>query len=416
MVDGRAAELPNDPVSELRLAGVETLLAFRCHHVVSDGVSMSFVLLDLFDEAERMRKFIEEEIASRMAKARRKSALLKFLTAIAKVVVLLIQGVVGVAHHLYLAATATQPWSLTRRRFEPFPENRFGFRANCISVTDAKELARALSKKATLNDLMLTCLARAVARVCGEELQCHRSVNVSMPVHLQGGVLLKGQGLGNRIGAHTIRLPIIKEDSDIRTQVSQLDEVGHSEILPRRRVTSNCRFAKATPMALVAALSALWTATVLPGQAQQILETASAGTLMTISNVRGPATEVHFNNRPVTAMVPFVPPPPGVPVGVMVGHSQTVLLCSGIARCVTHVILISFLSLVLFLKRTQVSSYNGMLTLTANVDPEIIPDAQAIVDSMLEEYYALKRAARLVTSRNRSQAARQAASQAPAPL
>ena len=89
-----------------------------------------------------------------------------------------------------------------------------------------------------------------------------------------------------------------------------------------------------------------------------LLREAAGGATVALSNVRGPPAALTLCGARVDACG-FVPPPPGVPVGV------------GLA------------------------SVGGALTLTVNADARAIPDARAFLGRVLDEYDALRDSAGL---------------------
>jgi len=69
-----------------------------------------------------------------------------------------------------------------------------------------------------------------------------------------------------------------------------------------------------------------------------------------VSNVRGPEEALHVDGRTVESVVGFVPPPPGVPIGIVV------------------------------------QSYAGGVSLTCNADKNVVPDSDKFLGYVLEEY------------------------------
>ena len=73
------------------------------------------------------------------------------------------------------------------------------------------------------------------------------------------------------------------------------------------------------------------------------------GSCVAISNVRGPESKLHIDGRTVENVVGFVPPPPGVPIGVVV------------------------------------QSYNGGVCLSVNGDGRCVPDGDKFLGWVLQE-------------------------------
>ena len=84
-----------------------------------------------------------------------------------------------------------------------------------------------------------------------------------------------------------------------------------------------------------------------------LLAAAAGGATVALSNVRGPPNALTLDGARVDACG-FVPPPPGVPIGV------------------------------------ALASVGGEITLTVNADARAIPDARAFLGRVLDEFEALR--------------------------
>jgi hypothetical protein len=115
-------------------------------------------------------------------------------------------------------------------------------------------------------------------------------MNLVIPVHLQGGVILPGQGIGNKIGALLCRVPAKQNDG-----VSYMMAQAFGGVGSRPGGTTPWFFSKAH---------------------------CNASAVLT--NVRGPDEYVHLDGRTVEAIMGFLSFPPGIPVGVVVtSYSNT---------------------------------------------------------------------------------------------
>ena len=359
---------PDRPLWEARLvplggafrkgAGAATgALVFRAHHILADGVSLASAFSGTVDEAAELERQTEEAIAEyrrRLGLGRRRGGILgTFLRLIGRALGMALGSVVGLLHHLSVLFRTSRALTLVPGR----RGRRFGWRANCISVAEAKRVAKSLSRGATVNDVVLACVAGALAKQVAAAKGTSRGANAehsrganakgisvaaALPLHLYGGVLPKGQPLGNRIGAVTVALP-----------------AGGDPVANLRGVAAEMKVVKSTPMAFLSHYGAAAMSALVPASlATAALQLAAGGAEVAVSNVRGPAQPLHLLGRPIQAIVGFVPPPPGTPVGVFAG------------------------------------SYNGALSLSANVDPEYVPDAQRFVDDVLEAWEQLAAAER----------------------
>jgi hypothetical protein len=267
-------------------------------------------------------------------------------------------------------------------------------------VDQVKWVARTVAgPKATVNDVFVSCITAALAR----QLQYHRNrilenmtnassstslssssssqreddrvkkeatfviapqahVNISVPVHLSGGVILPGESLGNRLGAFVVRLPgeaeLQPSSSSSSSSEDRLREVHHE--LRRMKQTS-------TPiLSHLMAKGLSLAAHVLPSSWISYLYGRShAGSTAVVTNVRGPPSAIHLGGRKVESFHGFVPLPPGVPMGVVV------------------------------------SSYDRKMTLTLTAEPWAVPDPDQFLGWVLDEYLRLLAAAvRLDQSRS----------------
>ena len=160
-----------------------------------------------------------------------------------------------------------------------------------------------------------------------------------MPIHLYGGALLPGQDLGNRIGAVTL----------------SVDASGDSAVASLSRAREALAMVKETPAAIVSHLVAkVVSLPVVPTfLARCAMERGTCGATFAVSNVRGPPKYLHVAGRRVERVCGFVPPPPGVPIGVVVG------------------------------------SYGGKVTITVNADARCVEDGEKFLGWVLEEVRAL---------------------------
>ena len=308
---------------------LKELVFFNASHAIADGVSMGAVLTDLSDERDEIKAKVEEEM-----RRRRRKPKLSWL-----------QRVVRAFSRLSWFVRGLVKFSLQQLRMMLAPGAKNPFASlmtmdatdRTISWVDAGNVAdaRAVAKHfgCTLHDLFVACVATAVSRQAREH-DCMSNVSkvkIAVPVHLFGGVLLPKQEIGNRIGAVSAEVPT----GGLRT----LEETRES-----------LRIMKDTPAPAVSVALAKLVSYAPTFVARFLMEKATKNTTVAISNVRGPEGGLHFGGRKVEAACGFVPPPPGVPIGVVV------------------------------------QSYNGTVTLTCNADSKVVPDGDKFLGWVLEEY------------------------------
>ena len=330
----------------------ETVVAFRAHHALADGVSLTAAMGDLADEAQEIQQAVSTEIKRRRRISRDKLAKLTFwqrlLLKIHQVFNIWIGGIKAFTYHGYL-------WIVSRPH--PFDkiiqtdDNTFGQSTRAVSWCDiapvdhAKQVAKILCPNSTLNDLIIACVSYAVSK----QLQIHSEsgefgkvtlpthVNVAIPVHLRGGIVPPGESMGNRIGAMVVRVPT---GTDPENRVPDIAKVVN--------------WVKSTPMAYLSYLMTQVSAHLLsPKLCQAAFRMSNANATVVVSNVRGPSRPLHWNGRQIVATAGFVPLPPGIPIGVVV------------------------------------QSYNGTITLSVTADRKAVPDADQFMIWIIEEYTRL---------------------------
>ena len=220
-------------------------------------------------------------------------------------------------------------------------------------VDEIKKVAKNISKSATLNDLMVACLTGAMYRqleehkklleASGIALRIPNYLSVVVPVHLSGGVLRRGQSLGNKIGAYVADIPARGQ----RSPTAWL-----------KSVSKNLMVGKTTPAALIAWSVAKLLSDYAPlSVAKWALRYGNGHASAVVSNVRGFPFATHWNGRRLEHLSAFLPIPPGVPIGIVV------------------------------------QSFDGVISFTVEAEKRAIPDVNKFADWVLDEYNILKAAA-----------------------
>eukprot|EP00548_Thalassiothrix_antarctica_P014788 CAMPEP_0194173960 /NCGR_PEP_ID=MMETSP0154-20130528/8224_1 /TAXON_ID=1049557 /ORGANISM="Thalassiothrix antarctica, Strain L6-D1" /LENGTH=299 /DNA_ID=CAMNT_0038887229 /DNA_START=630 /DNA_END=1529 /DNA_ORIENTATION=+ len=217
-------------------------------------------------------------------------------------------------------------------------------------VSEVKAVAHSLGSKVTINDIWVSCVSYAISKqlehhrgilqIRGKTLPVFPNINVIIPVHLTGGVLLPHQSMGNMIGAFAARLPGENySDDDNRLQ----------------NVHKTLYWIKRTPTAFVSYLTARCTTALPLSWTKYLFSKASGNACATISNVRGSPKRLHLDdgNQTIESMAGFLPLPPKIPIGVVI------------------------------------TSYAGTLSLTVTAQPWAVPDADQFLLWVLEEYERL---------------------------
>lgn len=333
----------------------ETVVLFRSHHCIADGVSLGAALADLADEAKELQDMIVAQMRDYRRKNKPKNLLDKIKKFLMKFCWLFFGSIQSVFYQIYLSLVSSNPFDFLLKDEEDL-ENAEAKRnvswCDAAPVKEAQQVAKKLYKKATINDVFVTCISRAIQKQLNQHHlkispspQKTDKINIVVPVHLTGGILLPGTSMGNRIGAFVARVPL---DSDSSSDSS----------LPLQKhlmnVSQTLGFLKRSPTPLISYFMAKAASDYLPVSiTQHLFRNANQNAVVVVSNVRGPEKELHWNGRSIKKMGGFVPLPPGIPIGI------------------------------------TVFSYSGMVGLAVNADKRVVPDADLFLSWVLEEYIKL---------------------------
>lgn len=387
-----------------------TLLLFRGHHVLADGASMAAAFMDIFDEAEVLQNQIITALQQYRLRRqkRKKGSILHWLWRKWVQWVQLCYGTMQSFMHMirlvyYQMFIDRNPWKVIQQHDKiDNEENGTAMRivswSDVASVEQVKWVADTLSDdsdgtrkkksslKITVNDVFIACVTAAMSK----QLQFHRQrmqelsikhttkkqkkkentkvldeqkfIHVAVPVHLKGGVVLPNESVSNCIGALVARVPCeMLEDKE------QAD--SHSRCVERlHAVSSELHTIKRTPTAVISfimakVLSSVTTWNILPSSWMSYLyANANAGSIVVVSNNRGPSIPVHIDGHKVESITGFVPLPPGIPVGIVV------------------------------------MSYAGRMNCALSAEPWAVPDGDQFMLWILEEYLHLVNAAKMKQS------------------
>ncbi len=383
-----------------------TLLLFRGHHVLADGASMAAAFMDIFDEADILRNQIVAAVQQHRRRRRRNQrSIFQWLWRKWVQLVHLCYGTLQSLWHMirlfyYQTFIDHNPWKIIRQQSNigKTSTKRIVSWSDVATVEEVKWVADTLSEdgkkrsksafKITVNDIFIACVTAAMSK----QLQYHRRriqelsgptatkkstkenteilveqrfIHVAVPVHLKGGVVLPDESVGNCIGALVARVPCEMEGDQYLVD-NESETTGSVERL--RAVSSELHTVKRTPTAIISyvmakTLSHITTWNIVPSSwISYLYANANAGSMVVVSNNRGPSMPVHIDGHKVESITGFVPLPPGIPVGVVV------------------------------------MSYAGRVNCALSAEPWAIPDGDQFMLWILEEYLQLVSAAKLKQS------------------
>jgi hypothetical protein len=328
----------------------ETVALFRIHHVICDGVSLSAIIKDSADEKDQLDGIMSDAIQKHRAHARNINAFKKIFRF---VMYYIFGSAVALALQIWNMLTLTNPFDEFTNDKELKESTRSVSWKFLTTVEEAKSVTKAISNQTCLNDLFVALLVSALERQY-KELKSKSaiswskgpsSVGVVVPVHLTG-TILPGQSIGNNIGAFVSALPFDASPNEKSTSS-----------LPRlRKISRILRSAKQTPAPQISWLiTSLISKLGIKCVAKQAIVRCNCHASAVISNVHGFPFQVHWKGMPIESIVPLIPLPPKVKIGV------------------------------------GAFSYDGKIALSVvSSDERVVPNAGRFLDFMLEEYEAIK--------------------------
>lgn len=352
-------------------SSTESILLFRSHHALADGASIMAALCDLCDEGEEIRNKIKVEFEewkrgkggkNRMGFLRR---IFMRLARLLKLCAWLTIGTVRVLiYQTYLQITTkSNPFDSVRADMihrcgdAGLPLGRSISWCDVASLDEVKLIARTIGKSITVNDIFVSCVTSAVARQLKEHEEYSTAIgngtkfdytvsniNVVVPVHLRGGVILPGESVGNNIGAFVAKCP--GEMKDSMSSSSTVDRLIC--------VHESMSHSKYGPIPLVSHYIARFCSTYLPdSMTSSLFSRANANAAVVVSNTRGYEKKLHIHGMTVESAAGFLPLPPGIPIGVVV------------------------------------QSYAGVISLTVTAEKFAVPDADKFLSWVIDDYKRL---------------------------
>ena len=389
---------------------LESILLFRFHHSIGDAVSLVSALGELFDEAQEIQDMIRTEIQKRKQKRQSMSWWRKWWRWIQTLVWFLGGSIQALLRHGYLIVTTRRNPFLQVVGCDTVEEARIVVGSggnsgemnmgrsiswcNVASVEEVKRIAKAIGPKVTINDVFVSCVSAAIVR----QLQHHRKqvtssramvvkgaahdddkedtkddsdepesipkLNVVIPAHLAGGILPPGREIGNLLGAFVAQVPGEMEHD-------QKDDTITSSCLATQRllqVHSSLYAGKTSPAPLLGYLMARFTSQFLPESwAVYCFNKSNANAAVAVTNGRGYPKKVHMNGRRVETIQGFLPLPPGLPVGIVVG------------------------------------SYGNVISLSINAESWAVPDGDEFLGWVVDEYKLLCKEVALLSNQKQAQ-------------
>lgn len=329
--------------------GQGSALVARLHHAMADGIALMQVLLTMTSDDPAVEPQVEELSSQPPADVPGNSlerGLLLASDLVGKVSARLVHGLTHPRYaqdQVRLAASATLalgrlvlrlPDPSTIFKGEPTHEKRVAW-SKALELQDVKTTGKALH--ATVNDVLLSCVAGGLGRYLQEHGQPNSHVNIRalVPVNLRGED--PAVDLGNRFGLVFLSLPLDIDDPSerLREMKRRMDEL------------------KGTPEAAVS-LGVLSIMGAVPETVQDVgvMLFDMKGTAV-MTNVPGPRQQLYLGGAPINTVMAWVPSSGRLTLGV------------------------------------SIISYHGKVWLGITTDKSLVPDPQRIVQLFGTEFQRL---------------------------
>lgn len=358
---GQSGAIPKDRAMELIFEfesrgepePTESLLLFRGHNALADGVSLAAAFNDLCDEAEEIKEDMRREVSEEKKRKRKRSWWQKFMRLLRVLYYYSIGALQAFWHHWRLySSTDENPFQQMEHLEDTTTDGKRTLSWATVSTVDeVKQVAKSLTKDdedVTISDVIVSCVSAAVSRQMQEHQMTYemdedksryvkipQSMNVIVPVHSEEGMLKKGQTVGHRIGAFCASVP-----SDSTYTAAQRLELVHKALY-------NVQQTPAVELSRIGTKIVSWLPT---SWATSFIEKAQPNAAFIVTNSLGPSRRIHFGGRDVEISQAFMPLPPGVPIGI------------------------------------TISTYAGKLNISVTAEPWAVPDAQKFLTWVLDEY------------------------------
>lgn len=323
------------------------VLLLRLHHVIGDGTSVALVCQTLCNgfNTERVieqlrieeQKRKEQEMNTTTGKLRQRMdyPVLRQLYLLLSVIMLFFGCILILLKWFNeFIIKGLDPVTLVNSRKGLRGEKAVAFSINEIKVSDAKSIGRPLG--ATLNDVMLCCLAGAIDKYTAlkGENQQRMDIRVGIPVNIRSKVedfIIPS----NKFGFITCKLPLGIKDVRERLRYIKRD-TSWSKQFPESLFTNFANYI----CSLLLPLPLLRLFVRYVSKHQSIIE----------SNVNTVAEECSIGDSVIKGILPFTPLPWGIGLGMMV------------------------------------ISYNGFISVSLTTDKGLLDDPELIIRFILEEY------------------------------
>uniref|UniRef100_K3W626 Uncharacterized protein n=1 Tax=Globisporangium ultimum (strain ATCC 200006 / CBS 805.95 / DAOM BR144) TaxID=431595 RepID=K3W626_GLOUD len=315
-----------------------TTIAWKVHHCIGDGASLSTAMIRLSDNKDQFEAMIQkmlEENNNKKKTPRPAKTPKQVVRDFGLLLAFCVWSAIVIFKKFCILLFRTEPVTMFKQ--PGGTSKRLSYTVQ-YSVATTKQIGKKYS--ATVNDIMLNCVAGAMRKTmlaAGEKVSPNLVVRAAIPVDMRSTneVILSAH---NKFSALVLDFPVGVEDPEKRLKLIRCGMEEAKNSLEKHFTYFTSHVVALLPASLMKA----------------IVRFTGTRISVAISNVRGSSSELGMCGNPIVGFYGFVPPPPTVNLGI------------------------------------AILSVGDDLGLNVLVDPSVAIDSKQFLEFAREEYEALK--------------------------
>ncbi|DAZ97851.1 TPA: hypothetical protein N0F65_003278 [Lagenidium giganteum] len=276
-----------------------TNVAWKIHHCIGDGASISMAMLKLSDQIDHFEEMVKKNAEASKANPKPKKALSQKLKELVGFFLLCLWSAYIITRKMALLVLRSEPRTMFKR---PGGQKKRLSYQMMYSVTETKAVGKKYG--ATVNDVMLNCVAGAIRKTIlatGEKVPANMLVRAGVPVDMRSSSEVI-RSSSNKFSALMVDFPVGVEDSVKRLK---LIKGGMNEAKNSLEKFFTYTLSQMLPLLPVFLM-------------KQFVRFTASRITVAISNVRAASFHIGICGNPLEGFYGFVPPPPTVNLGVAV--------------------------------------------------------------------------------------------------
>ncbi|TMW68178.1 hypothetical protein Poli38472_007850 [Pythium oligandrum] len=276
-----------------------THFAWKVHHCLGDGASLSMAMIRLSDNKDQVDQMLQKMREAKKAEKKPKKPLGTKAKEFAGFCVLFLWSAAVITRKLALLFLRPEPKTLFKR--PGGTRKRLSYQM-LYSVNATKAVGK--HYKATVNDVMLNCVAGAMRKAlleANEPIAPNLVVRAAIPVDMRG-TTEEIKATANKFSSLVIDFPIGVADTGKRLRLIQKSMNEAKNSLEKVFTYTSSHIVAQLPAWLI----------------KHAIQFTTSRLSVAISNVRMSSMQLSLCDKPMTSFFGFVPPPPTVNLGVAV--------------------------------------------------------------------------------------------------